>query len=82
MNADTSAPGKARKPGGRKARSSANELVAVVQCEGFRCMARRDANNVWRYYHSGKVLPKVKEVVFLIAPDSPASNPLGLREAQ
>jgi hypothetical protein len=44
-------------------------------------MARRDAHNVWRFYHSGKVLPKVKEVVLLIAPESSAPNPPGLCDA-
>jgi len=36
--------------------------VAVVQCEGFRCLAYRD-NDVWRDFQTGKELPEVKGVV-------------------
>jgi hypothetical protein len=63
MNTDNPAP----EPRGDRGAIHPNaELVAVVQCEGFRCMARRDAENVWREFHSGKVLPEIKEVVFVI----------------
>ena len=36
--------------------------VAIVQCEGFRCLAYRDAE-VWREFETGKELPEVKSVV-------------------
>ena len=42
----------------------ASTIVAVVQCEGFRCLARREADNRWRDYHTGKELPKVIRVIF------------------
>jgi len=63
MNADAPAPGKRPE---RPIKKSPDEVVAVVQCNGFRCMARRDAKNVWRDFHTGKELPDVQEVVFLI----------------
>jgi|GEM_PF-5179536 len=44
------------------AQSAANK-IAVVQCEGFRCLAYRDAE-IWRDFQTGKELPKVKNVVF------------------
>jgi hypothetical protein len=37
--------------------------IAVVQCEGFRCLAYRDMD-VWRDFQTGKELPDVKSVVF------------------
>jgi len=37
--------------------------LAVVQCEGFRCLAYRDGE-IWRDFQSGKQLPEVKSVVF------------------
>lgn len=36
--------------------------VAVVQCEGFRCLAYRD-EEIWREFETGKELPEVKSVV-------------------
>lgn len=44
----------------------ASIVTAVVQCDGFRCMAYRDARNVWRDFHSGRELTSVKEIVFTI----------------
>jgi hypothetical protein len=44
-------------------RDTAIKKVAVVQCEGFRCLAYRDAE-IWRDFQSGKELPEVKSVVF------------------
>lgn len=44
-------------------RDTAIKKVAVVQCEGFRCLAYRDAE-IWRDFQSGKELPEVKNVVF------------------
>jgi hypothetical protein len=40
--------------------------VAVVQCEGFRCLAYRDAET-WRDFQTGKELPEVKGIVFEFA---------------
>jgi len=37
--------------------------MAVVQCEGFRCLAYLDTDNRWRDLQTGKELPQVKEVV-------------------
>jgi hypothetical protein len=37
--------------------------VAIVQCDGFRCLAYRDMEK-WRDFQSGKELPDVKNVVF------------------
>jgi hypothetical protein len=37
--------------------------VAVVQCEGFRCLAYRDAEK-WLDFQTGKELPEVKSVVY------------------
>jgi hypothetical protein len=47
--------------------STEPEIIAVVQCEGFRCLACRDARNIWRDFHTGKELPEIKEVVFRVA---------------
>ena len=63
MNTEVPAP---NQRSARKVQGSKAELVAVVQCEGFRCMARKDAKNIWREFHSGKELPEVKEVVFVL----------------
>jgi hypothetical protein len=41
----------------------ATKNIAVVQCEGFRCLAYRDAE-IWRDFQTGKELPEVKSVVF------------------
>jgi hypothetical protein len=43
--------------------NSAERKVAVVQCEGFRCLAYRDAG-IWRDFQTGKELPEVKSIVF------------------
>ena len=40
--------------------------LAVVQCDGFRCLAYRDGD-IWRDFQSGKPLPEVKSVVFTFA---------------
>ena len=37
--------------------------IAVVQCEGFRCLAYRDGEK-WRDFQTGKELPEVKSVVY------------------
>jgi hypothetical protein len=37
--------------------------IAVVQCEGFRCLAYRDGK-IWRDFQTGKELPEVMSVVF------------------
>jgi hypothetical protein len=42
---------------------SASKNIAVVQCDGFRCLAYRDAD-IWRDFQTGKELPEVKSVVF------------------
>jgi len=46
---------------------SSLEHVAVVQCNGFRCLAFLDSTRKWRDFHTGKELPEVKEVVFTFA---------------
>jgi len=51
---------------GEQDRSSL-EHVAVVQCDGFRCLAFQDSTRKWRDFHTGKELPEVKEVVFTFA---------------
>jgi hypothetical protein len=43
--------------------NSATNKIAVVQCDGFRCLAYRDAE-IWRDFQTGKELPEVKNVVF------------------
>lgn len=45
--------------------------LAIVQCEGFRCLASLDANNIWRDFHTGQQLQGVKAVVVLF-PDERA----------
>ncbi len=42
---------------------SAINNIAVVQCEGFRCLAYRDEEK-WRDFQTGKELPQVKSVVY------------------
>jgi hypothetical protein len=37
--------------------------IAVVQCEGFRCLAYQDGK-IWRDFQTGKELPEVKSIVF------------------
>lgn len=41
---------------------SARRKVAVVQCNGFRCMAYQD-NGKWHDYQTGEVLPEVLSIV-------------------
>lgn len=42
--------------------------VAVVQCEGFRCLAyRENGTGVWRDVQSGEELPGVQSVIFEFA---------------
>jgi hypothetical protein len=37
--------------------------LAIVQCEGFRCLASLDAKNIWRDFKTGEQLRGVKGVV-------------------
>jgi hypothetical protein len=37
--------------------------IAVVQCDGFRCLAYRDGE-IWRDFQTGKELPEIKSVVY------------------
>jgi hypothetical protein len=37
--------------------------IAVVQCDGFRCLAYRE-EEIWRDFQTGKELPEVKSVVY------------------
>ena len=46
----------------RQRRQHAIKNVAVVQCDGFRCLAYRD-KDVWRDFHTGKELAEVKGIV-------------------
>ena len=49
-------------------RNSATKKVAVVQCEGFRCLAyRENGTGVWRDVQSGEELPGVQSVIFEFA---------------
>ena len=50
----------------KKEPHAAMKNLAVVQCEGFRCLAYRDGDD-WRDFQTGKVLPEVKNVVFTFA---------------
>jgi hypothetical protein len=43
--------------------NSAAKNIAVVQCDGFRCLAYREADT-WRDFQTGKELPEVKTVIF------------------
>lgn len=58
-------PGKEKKSVGRE-RNSAVKNLAVVQCDGFRCLAYRDEDD-WRDFQTGKKLPEVIRVVFTFA---------------
>jgi hypothetical protein len=42
---------------------AAPKNIAVVQCEGFRCLAYRDGET-WRDFQTGEELPEVKSLVF------------------
>jgi hypothetical protein len=42
---------------------SAIKNTAVVQCDGFRCLAYRDGD-IWREFETGKELTGVLSVVF------------------
>jgi len=46
--------------------AAAMKNLAVVQCDGFRCLAYRDGE-IWRDFQNGKPLPEVKSVVFTFA---------------
>jgi hypothetical protein len=47
---------------------SATRKVAVVQCEGFRCLAYREQETgVWRDVQTGKELLGVQSVIFEFA---------------
>ncbi|HWD91859.1 MAG TPA: hypothetical protein VG938_05865 [Verrucomicrobiae bacterium] len=47
---------------------AATKKVAVVQCEGFRCLAYQDpATGIWHDVQTGAELPGVKDVVFEFA---------------
>jgi hypothetical protein len=35
----------------------------LVQCEGFRCMAYKDADGVWREAYRGDAIPEVIRIV-------------------
>jgi len=43
--------------------AAAIQNLAVVQCDGFRCLAYRDGEQ-WRDFQTGKQLPEVKSVVY------------------
>jgi hypothetical protein len=43
--------------------NAAIKNIAVVQCEGFRCLAYRDEEK-WRDFQTGKELPEVKSIVY------------------
>jgi hypothetical protein len=46
----------------------ATKKVAVVQCEGFRCLAYRENEaGIWRDVQTGEELPCVKSIVFEFA---------------
>ena len=55
-------PGKDKKNAGQ-GHNSAIKNLAVVQCDGFRCLAYRD-EDTWRDFQTGKKLPEVLNVVF------------------
>lgn len=46
----------------RQRQQHAIKNIAVVQCDGFRCLAYRD-KDVWRDFQTGEELPEVKSVV-------------------
>lgn len=58
-------PGREKKDAGREGNSAVRNL-AVVQCDGFRCLAYRD-EDTWRDFQTGKKLPQVISVVFTFA---------------
>jgi hypothetical protein len=43
--------------------NAATKNIAVVQCDGFRCLAYQDGEK-WRDFQTGKELPEVKSLVF------------------
>jgi hypothetical protein len=43
--------------------NSAAKNIAVVQCDGFRCLAYREGD-IWRDFQTGKELPEVSSVIF------------------
>jgi hypothetical protein len=47
----------------RQEQNSGAKNIAVVQCDGFRCLAYREAD-AWRDFQTGKELPEVQSVVF------------------
>lgn len=51
----------------KKQPHTAMKNLAVVQCEGFRCLAYRDGE-IWREFQSGRPLPEVKDIVYTFAP--------------
>ena len=55
------------RPGLREPQRSALKDIAVVQCNGFRCLAYRDVDNKWRDFHTGQALSDVQEVVHTFA---------------
>ena len=58
-------PGRLKKNIGQ-GQNSAIKNLAVVQCEGFRCLAYRD-EDAWRDFQTGKKLSGVLSVVFTFA---------------
>jgi hypothetical protein len=58
-------PGNEKKNDGQ-GQTSAFKNLAVVQCDGFRCLAYRDEDS-WRDFQTGKKLPGVLNVVFTFA---------------
>jgi len=48
---------------GEQVTNSDTKNIAVVQCEGFRCLAYREGD-AWRDFQTGKELPEVKTVIF------------------
>jgi hypothetical protein len=59
MSDASATPGKDHPP---QVRDSTIKKVAIVQCEGFRCLAYRDAET-WRDLHTGRELPEVKGII-------------------
>lgn len=49
---------------GAQKTNSAGRKFAVVQCNGFRCMAYSDDAGKWRDFQTGKELPEVESIVF------------------
>lgn len=46
----------------RQRQQHAIKNVAIVQCDGFRCLAYKD-KDVWRDFQTGKELSEVKGIV-------------------